>query len=65
MVWLKKNWFKLAAVILVITILSLAFYWYEWRPMVIVKRCAKETSVDFRRCLFENGYPLEAVSTNK
>ena len=60
--WLKQNWFKLVIILLVI----LAFFWFEWRPTQIEKSCIRVAtdSVEFRKCLLENGYPLKLNSNN-
>ena len=36
---LKENWFK----VVIILVLVLAFFWYEYRPSHIHKNCYKET----------------------
>ena len=35
-------------IILAISVLSLAFYWYEWRPTKIKERCSAEARFDMR-----------------
>jgi predicted negative regulator of RcsB-dependent stress response len=40
--WLKNNWFKISLSIIVLIVMSGAFYWYEWRPSQIKKSCYKE-----------------------
>ncbi len=65
--WIKQNWFRLAIIILVLLGGSLAFYWHEWRPTQIVKLCAKVhvgSNTNFRKCLFEHGYPMNLNSNN-
>ncbi|MBI2057934.1 MAG: hypothetical protein HYT63_03045 [Candidatus Yanofskybacteria bacterium] len=37
--WLKQNWFK----VLVLMLILVAFYWYEFRPSQIKKVCFRET----------------------
>lgn len=41
--------------ILLLIILGIVFYWYEWRPTQIRKECGKECS-GFVRVLNENCY---------
>jgi len=56
MIWLKENWFKVGA--LVVLVIGGAFYWYEWLPTQSKKECfayANETAFRPREELTESG----------
>ena len=48
---LKQNWFKISLLIIIIIVISGAFYWYEWRPTKIKERCSTEAHFDMRAVL--------------
>ena len=35
----KENWFKLGFIFIIIIIVTGLFYWHEWRPSEIRKKC--------------------------
>lgn len=39
--WLKENWFKAGSLVVLIISIAGAFYWFEWRPQQIRKKCDK------------------------
>lgn len=40
--FIVKNWFKLSILIIILLTISLAFYWFEWRPSEIKKQCVEK-----------------------
>ncbi len=43
--FLKNNWFNFSFLIIIITIISSAFYWYEIKPLRIEEECSGYASV--------------------
>lgn len=38
--FLQQNWFKIGLLFLLVVFVSVAFYWYEWRPLKIRHDCS-------------------------
>lgn len=37
--FLKQNWLKASLLVIIVVMVGGAFYWYEWRPSQIRKKC--------------------------
>jgi len=57
MKFLKENWFKIALLFILISVVVGSFYWFAWRPSHIRKICVSLSPVKhiYETCLRQNG----------
>ena len=61
--WLKENWLKIGLLAILVISITGAFYWFEWRPNQIRKRCydisligwTQNGEINYQNCLKNNG----------
>jgi len=64
---LKKNWFKVIIIIIILKVIVGSFYWFEWRPSQIRKECGvglvssgpdwkiEQGNARYKECIIKHG----------
>ncbi len=62
--FIKNNWFKISLLAILIIVISGAFYWFQFRPSQIRKKCYdiaaaisgfNTLEINYQNCLRDNG----------